>query len=125
VPDVTITRRGSDRLRGGHPWIYRSDVVRADARPGDIVRVRSERKRPLGWALWSDTSQIAIRMIDDAGTAEFDEQAWLRERLDAAVAYRAALGIEDDAYRLVHAEADRLPGLIVDRYGDYLVVQTL
>jgi 23S rRNA (cytosine1962-C5)-methyltransferase len=125
VPDVTITRRGSDRLRGGHPWIYRSDVVRADARPGDIVRVRSERKRPLGWALWSDTSQIAIRMIDPAGTAEFDEQAWLRERLDAAVAYRATLGIGDDAYRLVHAEADRLPGLIVDRYGDYLVVQTL
>jgi 23S rRNA (cytosine1962-C5)-methyltransferase len=127
MPDVTIARRGAERHRAGHPWIYRSDVASANAAPGDVVLVRSERGRPLGWALWSESSAIAIRMItaDVGAEAMFDEDAWLRGRFVEAAAYRDTLRIDADACRLVHGEADRLPALIVDRYGDYLVVQAL
>ena len=125
---VTITRRGVDRLRAGHPWIYRSDIVKAAADPGDIVRVVSERRRPLGFAFWSSESQISLRMLG-ADTEIPDDGDLIRSRLRAAIAFRESLGIEDTAYRLVNAEADRLPGLIVDRYGagadTCLVIQTL
>lgn len=127
---AVISRRAVDRLRAGHPWIYRSDVVRADAQPGDVVRVVSERDRPFGWAFWSSESQIALRMCSTSTSPEPpDDRAWIGARIDAAAAYRATLGIEATAYRLVHAESDRLPGVVVDRYADeagvYLVVQTL
>lgn len=124
MPTAVVSRRGVDRLKAGHPWIYRSDVVSSDAEPGDLVRVVSERERPLGLALWSSLSQISIRMID-ADAALVDERAFFRARLQAAIAYRQSLEIDATAWRLVNGEADRLPGLIVDRYGDYLVMQTL
>jgi len=119
---VVISARGEERLRGGHPWIYRSDIVDARAHGGDVVDVRGPRGRPLGRALYSDRSQIAVRVIELAGSAD---DGWLKRRLDAAIAFRARLGIDATAYRLVHGEADLLPSLIVDRYGDYLVVQAL
>jgi 23S rRNA (cytosine1962-C5)-methyltransferase len=122
-PIAVVSRRGAERLRAGHPWIYRSDVLRAEAAPGDLVQVRTERSRPIGVAFWSDTSQIALRFVADGPVA--DETAWLRDRLHAALEYRRALAIDADAYRLVHGEADGLPALIVDRYADCLVVQTL
>ncbi len=127
---AVVTRRGAERIRAGHPWIYRSDISRADADPGDIVRVVGEGRRPLGWAYWSSLSQIALRMIAlEPERAVTDEAAWLRERLAAAADYRAGLDIDSSAWRLVHAEADRLPATIVDRYedasGTYFVVQTL
>jgi 23S rRNA (cytosine1962-C5)-methyltransferase len=130
---VVISRRGADRVRAGHPWVYRSDIVEAQAAPGDLVRVREDRRRALGWALWSSESQIAIRMMADssadAGGAAADERALFEARLRAAMDYRASLEIDGTACRLVHGEADRLPALIVDRYGDgqadYLVIQTL
>jgi 23S rRNA (cytosine1962-C5)-methyltransferase len=125
---AVVSRRGLDRVRAGHPWIYQSDIIAVDADPGDLVRVVSERKRAFGLALWSSTSVIALRFVGndvDAG----DERAWLSSRVRAASAYRDTLGIDGSAWRVVHAEADRLPGLVVDRYGDdtdvYLVVQTL
>jgi 23S rRNA (cytosine1962-C5)-methyltransferase len=124
APTVVVTRRAVDRLRGGHPWIYRSDVTAVDASPGDLVRVLGERGRPLGWALFSSDSQIALRLVSTT-PADVDERTLLADRLRAAIAYRQSLGIDATAYRLVHGEADRLPGLVVDRYGDYLVVQTL
>ena len=123
MPSVSINRRGEDRARAGHPWIYRSDVTAADAAAGDLVRVQNERGRPVGHALFSDESEITLRMIAfGAGepTADFIEL-----RLAAAIAYRELLGLDATAYRLVHGEADRLPSLIVDRYGDHLVVQAL
>ncbi|HUL71959.1 MAG TPA: class I SAM-dependent rRNA methyltransferase [Vicinamibacterales bacterium] len=130
---VVISRRGADRVRAGHPWVYRSDIVRAEAEPGDLVRVEEERRRALGWALWSSESQIAIRMIatQSAGArqANVEERALFETRLRAAMDYRASLAIDGTACRLVHGEADRLPALVVDRYGDgrddYLVIQTL
>jgi 23S rRNA (cytosine1962-C5)-methyltransferase len=125
---AVISRRGVDRVRAGHPWIYRSDVMSCDARPGDLVRVRNERDRELGWAFWSDASQISLRML--AGTASgaegvLDERQIFEQRLRLAIEYRASLGIDGTACRLVHGEADRLPALIVDRYADWLVIQTL
>lgn len=123
MADVTVSRRGADRVRAGHPWIYRSDVASADAAPGDLVLVKSERGRPLGWALWSATSQIAIRMVSTHKNVD-DRTLW-RERIAAAMAYRETLGLDGTACRLVHGEADGLPALVVDRYDDVLVIQTL
>ena len=125
---AVISRRGVDRVRAGHPWIYRSDVISCDGRPGDLVRVRNERDRALGWAFWSDASQISLRMLagtSSAAEAPIDERQILEERLRRAIEYRASLGIDGTACRLVHGEADRLPALVVDRYADWLVIQTL
>jgi 23S rRNA (cytosine1962-C5)-methyltransferase len=123
IPTVVISPRGEQRLRAGHPWIYRSDVVDVHAAAGDRVAVRSVRGRPLGCALYSDRSQIAIRLLTAAEEPADDDL--IRRRLDQAVAFRASLGIDATAYRLVHGEADLLPSLVVDRYGDYLVLQAL
>ena len=123
MTSVTISPRGEDRLLSGHPWIYRSDVARVDAPAGEIVQVRSSGGRPLGYAFYSDRSEIAIRVLTRSAEAPATE-LW-RQRIGAAIAYRGSLKIDATAYRLVHGEADRLPSLIVDRYGDYLVIQTL
>ena len=123
TPTAVVTRRGAARIRAGHPWVFRSDVIETNARGGDAIVVLSERDRELGTALWSDASQIAIRMI--AAERIADEASFWRQRLHAAIAYRESLDIDGNAARLVHGEADRLPALVVDRYGDYLVVQTL
>jgi 23S rRNA (cytosine1962-C5)-methyltransferase len=122
VPSVTISSRGEDRLRGGHPWIYRADVVDAHAEAGDVVQVLGARGRTVGRALYSDRSQIALRIL--AFRAGADE-AWLRRRLESATAFRGSLSIDSTAFRLVHGESDLLPSLIVDQYGEYLVVQAL
>jgi len=122
-PEAVLTRRGAQRVRGLHPWIYRSDVQRVRAQAGDLVRLKGPRGRDVGYALYSDASQIALRRFCDRGPRP-DLGLW-RDRLEAAIAYRQALRIDADAYRLVHAEADGLPALIVDRYADYLVVQML
>lgn len=124
MPTVVITARGEERLRSGHPWIYRADVADARAGAGEIVSVQSRRGgRPLGSALYSDRSQIALRMLTYGERAA--DAALVRERIDTAIAFRRALEIDATAYRLVHGEADLLPSLVVDRYGDYLVVQAL
>ena len=122
---VRISPRGEDRVRSGHPWIYRSDVrdVEDGASAGAVVRVLGAKERPLGHALFSDQSQIVLRMVS-RGEAAVDAVFW-RARLEAALAFRASLGLDATAYRLVHGEADLLPSLIVDRYDDVLVLQAL
>jgi len=122
-PLAVISPRGEDRVRGGHPWVYRTDVVDVRAAGGDTVLVRNARGRPVGHALYSDRSQIALRMLT-VGEAPAGIGLW-RSRLDAAIAFRRSLDIDATAYRLVHAEGDLLPSCVVDRYGDYLVLQTL
>ncbi len=119
---MTVSRRGADRIRGGHPWVYRSDLARIEAGPGDLVSVADGRGRPLGVGLYSDRSQIALRMLSH--DAAWPAGAWTT-RLAQALAFRDGLGIDATAYRLVHAEGDRLPSLVVDRYGDVLVLQSL
>ena len=120
---VTISARGEQRVRAGHPWIYRADVVDVSATAGDIVEVIGPRRRRIGDALFSDRSQISIRMLT-VGAAAAD-QSLLRARLERAIRFRESLNLDATAYRLVHGEADLLPSLVVDRYGEYLVVQTL
>ena len=121
---VKISPKGSARLKAGHPWVYRSDVTAADdVPPGALVRVTDLRGKFLGTALYSSSSQIAIRMI--ATEAVKDLPALLANRLLAAIAYRKKFVADTDAYRVVFSEADFLPGLIVDRYNDVLGVQIL
>src|SRR5437762_1293453 len=124
VPAVTISARGEERVHSGHPWIYRTDIKNVTAGPGDRVIVRSLRGgRPLGSAFYSDKSQIALRMLTRDGVPADD--ALIRKRIEDALAFRRELNIDATAYRLIHGEADLLPSIVVDRYGDYLVVQSL
>jgi len=123
IPTVTISSRGETRLRSGHPWIYRADIGDVHAAGGDRVAVRSARGQTLGHAFYSDRSQIALRMLTRG--EEPADDGLIRRRMEAALAFRGTLAIDGSACRLVHGEADLLPSLIVDRYGDYLVVQTL
>jgi len=123
IPTAVISPRGEERLRRGHPWIYRADVADIAAEPGDIVDVLGPRQRFLGRAFYSEASQISLRVIT-RGEEDVDAAFW-RTRLAAAIDFRTRLGIDASAYRLVHAEGDLLPSLIVDRYADVLVVQAL
>jgi 23S rRNA (cytosine1962-C5)-methyltransferase len=123
IPTVVISARGEQRLRGGHPWIYRADVADVRASGGDIVHVRSPRGQLVGSALFSDRSQITLRLLTHGEQPA--DAALVRRRIETAIAFRESLAIEATAYRLVHGEADLLPSLIVDRYGDHLVVQAL
>jgi 23S rRNA (cytosine1962-C5)-methyltransferase len=123
-PSVKLSTRGVARLQGRHPWVYRSDVVEAkDVPPGSLVRVHDLREKFLGTALYSSSSQIAIRMVSHGSVA--DLPALVAERIRAAIAYRKELVSNTDAYRIVFSEADFLPGLIVDRYHDVLSLQIL
>jgi 23S rRNA (cytosine1962-C5)-methyltransferase len=124
VNAVRLTRRGEDRLESGHPWIFTSDVAeRGNAQSGEAVRVLNQKGRFLGVAHFSSTSQITLRLLSREDEP-LDRTFFLR-RLSAAAAHRQRVAPATPAYRLVHAEGDLLPGLIVDRYGDYLVLQLL
>jgi len=121
---VKISARGAERLKARHPWVYRSDLLEEKSiAQGDMVRVHDQRGKFLGTALYSSSSQIAIRMISHGSVA--DLPALIAERLRDAVQYRKDLVANTDAYRIVFSEADFLPGLIVDRYNDVLTVQIL
>ncbi|MGA8538684.1 MAG: class I SAM-dependent rRNA methyltransferase [Terriglobales bacterium] len=127
-PSVKLSSRGVARLQGRHPWVYRSDIDTAVANeipPGSVVRVHDARGKFLGTALYSSSSQIAIRMISHGSVA--DLPALVAERIRAAIAYRKENNLvsDTDAYRIVFSEADFLPGLIVDRYNDVVTVQIL
>ena len=123
MSSVVITQRGEERVRSGHPWIYKSDVAKVEAGGGDTVRVLGARGRTVGQALYSDRSEIALRLLTRG--AEPVSAAMWRARLEQAIRFRDTLNIDATACRLVHGEADLLPSLVVDRYGDYLVVQAL
>jgi 23S rRNA (cytosine1962-C5)-methyltransferase len=123
-PFVKLSARGVARLEGRHPWVYRSDVTEEkDVPPGSVVRVLDQRGKFLGTALYSSSSQIAIRMISHGSVA--DLPALVAERIRSAIAYRKELVANTDAYRIVFSEADFLPGLIVDRYNDVVTLQIL
>ena len=119
---VVVNKRGADRVRRGHLWIYRSDVSAVDAAGGSVAAVRDERGNFIGQALYSDASQIALRFLTQ--TQEEIDRDWWRARIRAA-ATRRDIPAGTNAYRLVYSEGDLLPSLIVDRYNDVLVLQTL
>jgi 23S rRNA (cytosine1962-C5)-methyltransferase len=119
---VRVNKKGAGRVRQGHLWIYRSDVIEVDADGGSVVSVTDERGNSIGQALFSDTSQIALRFLTQ-GTEEIDRN-WWRVRITEAAA-RRRIPADTNAYRLIYSEGDLLPSLIVDRYADVLVLQTL
>src|SRR6476469_9589102 len=104
---VVVSARGEQRVRAGHPWIYRADVVDVSATGGDIVEVIGPRRRKIGSAIFSDRSQISLRMLTRGDGASADE-ALLRLRIEQAVRFRESLGLDATACRLVHGEADLL-----------------
>ena len=124
LPVVKVSRRGANRLKEGHVWVYRSDMVGANGiARGALVGVADDREKFLGTALYSSASQIAIRMI--SREAVTDLEGLLRKRIQEAIAYRERVVRDTDAYRIVFSEGDFLPGLIVDRYNDMLSLQVL
>jgi 23S rRNA (cytosine1962-C5)-methyltransferase len=120
-PIAVLKNRGASRVRSGHPWVYRSDVESAEGETGDIVRVTDRSGNFLGRAFYNPGSEISLR-VATREDEQIDED-WFRRKLEDALTYRSSLKIDGDAYRLMHAEADGVPGLVVDRYGEYLVLQ--
>ncbi len=124
MKSVKISRKGESRVESGHPWIYASDVTeRGDAQRGEAVRVLNPKGRCLGVAHYSSTSQITLRLLTREDRTL--DRSFYFGRLRDAFSFRKRVASECEAYRLVHAEGDLLPGLIADRYGDYLVLQLL
>lgn len=127
LPKTVINARAAHRLRSGHVWVYESDVLsKPDAAPGALVQVLDAKRNLLGSALYSSSSQICLRLLTREALAREDDVLQLAaQRLEEAVAYRSRIVRESNAYRLVFSEADRLPGLIVDRYNDIYTLQIL
>jgi 23S rRNA (cytosine1962-C5)-methyltransferase len=122
--EVRVNHKAAGRVASGHPWIFAGDLTdRNGAQPGEAVRVADLHGRSLGTAHYSAASQIALRMLSPK-LEDIGREFFLR-RLLAAEEHRRRVVRDSDAYRLVHGEADLLPALIVDRYADYLVMQTL
>ena len=125
MPDsATVSQRGADRWQRGHPWIFKSDVRKRPTGPAGVVRVRDDRGRWIGVALWSPSSEISLRRLDESADAKIDITWWERQ-LARSIARRSGIGDAATGYRLVHAEGDGLPSLICDRYDRWLVVQIL
>jgi 23S rRNA (cytosine1962-C5)-methyltransferase len=124
LASATVSAKGARRWEQGHPWIYRSDVVGRPDVPAGAVVVHNERGRPLGCALWSPASEIALRLVDKNPQATLDA-AWWRARIGEAIARRAPIVKDATAYRLVHGEGDMCPSLVCDRYDRWLVVQLM
>lgn len=124
MPKAIISAKAVKRIKQGHLWIYRSDVVDIDrALAGDVVDIRDEAGHAYGYAFYSETSQITLRWCAPAGSPP-DISFW-RTRLQQADAYRRLVVEHSDAYRLVFGESDLLPSLLIDRYGEHFVMQTL
>jgi 23S rRNA (cytosine1962-C5)-methyltransferase len=127
---ATVSQRGAARIREGHPWIFRQDVLRGpaeDAATGgpSLVEVQDARGKPLGVATWAARAKLALRMVTRGEAAPTgDLLELIDQRFDAALARRAEIARARDAYRVVHGESDLLPGLFVDRYADAAVIQT-
>jgi len=118
---VKVTARGAERWKQGHPWIYRSDVAEEpDKKPG-IVPVTDRKGKFLGQGLYSPSSEIRLRLLT-RGTEPIDAM-WWTERIGAAARRRNGIGAS--AWRVVHAEGDGLPSLVIDKYSSFVVAQLL
>ena len=135
-PAAAVTRRAAERLRAGHLWVYRSDVESLIPAMGEtgiaggwLVTVVDSRGIPLGTGLFSAASQIAVRVVSvEAGLGRAGYLELVRERVGAALALRDEVSpesMENDACRLIFSEADGLPGVVADRYGELVVLQLL
>jgi 23S rRNA (cytosine1962-C5)-methyltransferase len=124
-PIITLKSGKDHPVRRGHPWVF-SGAIRSDDRQPEvagIVLVQDNKKRPLGLGFFNPASQIRIRMLSRRTDVHI-RAGFVRDRIAAALARRATLlGSGTDAFRLIHAEADGLPGLIVDKYAGFCVLQ--
>ncbi len=121
---VRVNRKGANRIASGHPWIFSGDVLdRGQAAWGEAVVVVDPSGAALGTAHYSASSQISLRLLSER--VETIDRAFYLRRIAAAEAHRQRTVADSEAYRLVHGEGDRLPGLVIDRYGGYFTVQTL
>lgn len=121
---MRVSRKGAGRVASGHPWIFASDVVdRGHAAAGDAVLVVDPNGKTLGTAHYSSSSQISLRLLSNR--VETIDRGFYLRRIAAAEAFRKRVVTNSSAYRLVHGEADQLPGLVIDRYGSYISMQTL
>ena len=119
---IILTAKGLRWWRTGHPWLYRDDLLpRQTAAPGELVAVQDEQGRFLGQAFYSATSRIALRLLTTAEDPV--DHAFWEARLSRALAYRRRVVRDTNAFRLIYAEADGFPGLIVDSYDGHLVLQ--
>ena len=124
LPKVRLTAKGLRWYRTGHPWVFRDDLAEAPMLPsGELAAVLDPRENFLGQAFYSAASRIALRFVTH-GEEAVDALFW-EERLQRALAYRRRVVQDTDAYRLIYAEADGFPGLVVDHYAGHLAVQTL
>ena len=124
MKSITITKPGATRVRRGHLWVYRSDVVdRGDAEGGQVVEVRDRHGNFVGQALFSDASEISLRLLTQS--SEPINREWWRKRILEAAERRATIARKTDAYRMVYSEGDLLPSLIIDTYAGVFSLQTL
>src|SRR3990170_6665741 len=125
MPTVTLNPGREERLAGGHLWIYAGEIRTIDgaAAPGDIVDVRASDLSFLGRGYINPRSTISVRLL--TRRKEAIDEGFFRRRLEEALALRRRVVVETTAFRLVYSEGDGLPGLVADRYGDVLVLQTL
>ncbi|HMD19145.1 MAG TPA: hypothetical protein VKH40_02430, partial [Alloacidobacterium sp.] len=125
-PAAVISRRAADRIRAGHVWVYQSDVEQIIGEPSGLLPVADQRGILLGTALYSPTSQIALRLISSDPLSHEQWLNLLRARVQSAIRMRLPiLSAETNACRLVFSEADALPGIIADKYGDLIILQLL
>ena len=126
-PSVTVTKKQEFSIRTGHPWVYEDELTQYPERVenGSLVDVFGQKGNYLGTGFWSGSSKIRIRILDHNANEKFDE-AFFARRAGYAISYRRdVMGDDFSACRLVHGEADGLPGLTIDRYGDLLVSEVL
>jgi 23S rRNA (cytosine1962-C5)-methyltransferase len=124
---VIVNERAAKRLRNGHVWVYASDVLNdAGANPGALIHVIGPKDKVLGSAIYSSSSQIKLRLLGPEALRTEEELLQLvRQRLAEAISYRSKVVQNSNACRLVFSEADRLPGLVIDRYNDVFTLQVL
>ena len=125
-PAVVIDRRGTKRAKEGHPWVFDNEIVETRGTPedGEICDVLSDKGRFLGAGFYNSHSKIRVRILSQNANDTFDE-AFFRRRLQYALGYRKTVMRGEESFRVIFGEADRFPGLTVDKFGDILVAQTL
>ena len=123
---VILKKRIGLRVENGHPWIFGNEIAETEetVKPGDIVTVFNAEKKFIGKGFINPKSQIAIRLLTRKSDEEIDSRPFFQKRLNTAWTYRKRIGYTENC-RLVFGEADGLPGLIIDKFGDHFVIQTL
>ena len=123
MPGIVVKPRS--RIFHGHDWVYASEIQKlfGEPKPGDVISIKDVKDRPLGTAIYNPDSQIVARRISRR-KQELDA-SFFERRIERAAQLRESMDFAEPLYRLVWSEADGLPGVIIDRYGDCFVLQTL